>query len=441
MAIHTPIADTEQPRRLVLVDFDWEDADLLPRLIKAPGAAVRLVAGERSDDAGVRLAELCGLPRTTDLADITREIFDLALVSERSPRRTQIEGLLLALGTPSQSPQAFLDGGTLEHTSPGVEAPIALHAAAFETTLGGGDFADIVEHALPDMVDGPTAPEPVEIRDTPRLAVASLDDFPSPEDRRHLEDALRDAMVETGAGRAELHMGSGENVEMVVEVGPDDALLKGLVALALELGTPQVVSQVAGVGQGRTWGAWPFRTSQRHGVLAAAAMPKQADWSTWERTLNDLRQSWDREDKARAGPAYPMLPDLEKRWLTMEEFTAQLELALERNRRDGMKFALHRLLFPASPNAVDVLAEGLPDQLRDTDRICRPSPQRVVLLTAGARDHFPHVRRRIMNLWQAAWLQVGNERPIPGITDERIEMTGLDDSEAFLARAAEWLAG
>jgi hypothetical protein len=36
---------------------------------------------------------------------------------------------------------------------------------------------------------------------------------------------------------------------------------------------------------------------------------------------------------------------------------------------------------------------------------------------------------------------VGNERPIPGITDERIEMTGLDDSEAFLARAAEWLAG
>jgi hypothetical protein len=441
MAIPQRHPDPSFPRRLVLVDFDWEDADLLPRLIRAPGAAVRLVAGERSDDAGVRLADLCGLPRTTDLADLTREIFDLALVSERSPRRTQIEGLLLALGPPSQSPQAFLEGARSEDDGPALEAPLALHAAAFETTLGGIDFADLVEQALPDLLDGPTVPEAPAPRESRVTPLPTLDDFPSVEDRRALEDALRGAMLATGAGRAELHMGSGEHVEMVVEVGPGDALLKGLVALALEVGTPQVVSQVAGDDEGRMWGAWPFRTSQRHGVLAAAGMPKQADWGAWERTLDDLRDSWDREDRARAGPAYPMLPESVKGWLTVEAFTQQLELALERNRRDGMRFALHRLLFPASPVAVELMAERLPAQLRDTDRICRPAPQRVVLLTAGARDHFPHVRRRILNLWQNAWSEVGNERPIPGITDERIEMTGLDDSEAFLARAAEWLAG
>ena len=144
MAIQMPVSSLNAVRRLVLVDFDWDDADLIPRLIRQPDAAVRLVAGERTDDAGVRLAELCGLPRTTDLADLTREIFDLALVSERSPRRTQIEGLLLALGTPSVSPQAFLDGDQPTESSPGVEAPLALHAAAFETSLGGGDFEAIV---------------------------------------------------------------------------------------------------------------------------------------------------------------------------------------------------------------------------------------------------------------------------------------------------------
>src|SRR5262245_8336387 len=88
----TTTMSLENNRRIVLVDFDWEDADLIPQLLQKPGISVRLVAGSRSEDAGVRLAELCGLPRTIDLADLTREIFDLALVSERSPRRTQIEG-------------------------------------------------------------------------------------------------------------------------------------------------------------------------------------------------------------------------------------------------------------------------------------------------------------------------------------------------------------
>src|SRR5882672_767997 len=125
---HTQSSALRAPRRAVLIDFDWHDSDLMPSLLKQPGLAVRLVAGERPDEAGMRVAEMCGLPRTVDLADLTREIFDLALVSERSPRRTQVEGLLLALGTPSQTPQTYLDGDSFPtDDAPGIEVPLALH--------------------------------------------------------------------------------------------------------------------------------------------------------------------------------------------------------------------------------------------------------------------------------------------------------------------------
>lgn len=428
-------------RRLVLVDFDWDDADLVPRLVRHPGSSVRLVAGTDPGDPGLRLAELCGLPRTTDLADLTREIFDLALVSERSRRRTQIEGLLLALGTPSVSPQSFLDSaGEDAATTPAVEAPLALHAAAFETALGGEAFDTIVEQALPDLVEeGPSHPQPVPVRESRGIVVTTLEDFPSAEDRRQLENALRETMRATGADHAELHLGTHDDLEMVIDVGPGDSLLKGLIALALELGTPQVVTSVTGTDEGRTWGAWPFRTAQRRGVLAAAGMGPASDWGAWQRTVEDLRGAWDREDKLRAGPAFPLLPDPHKSWLDREAFGARLELALERNRRDGMRFALHRLTFPHKVAAVDRLAEAMPAQLRDTDCICRPSPERILLLTAGSRDHFPHLRRRILAHWQEAWTSLGFERPIPGITDERVEMTNADDAEAFLARAGEWM--
>ncbi len=439
MALEMPIDSELSPRRLVLVDFDWADADLLPRLLRHPGAAVRLVAGSAAEEAGMRLAELCGLPRTLDIADLTREIFDVALVSERSPRRTQIEGLLLALGTPSLSPQAFLDGNGSENADmPAVEAPIALHAAAFETALGGGDFDEIVELALPDL-DGPTAPVPVRIQNPGRWHLGDMRHFPTPEDRAELEHALSDVMKETGAGRAELHVGTGEGLEMVVHLGPDDAVLRALVALAMDLGSAQVVSGVVGQSEGRTWGAWPFRTAQRRGVLAAAGMPSRADWKAWQRTVDELRSLWDEKEREQAAPAFPLLPDANRDWLEPDEFQVRLELALERNRRDGLPFSLHRLRFPTSEEAVDQLAIHLPGQLRDTDSLCRPVRLRILLLTATPRDQFPHVRRRILALWQSSWIAVGKERPIPGITEERIEMNTPEDGEAFLARAASWL--
>jgi len=430
-------------RRLVLVDFDWQDADIMPELLQQPGVSVRLVAGERPDNAGVRLAEVCGLPRTVDLADLTREIFDLALVSERSPRRTQIEGLLLALGTPSVSPQSFLTGdGTTADTIPAVEAPLELHAAAFETTLGGDAFDAIVDQAIPDWSpEAPTEPQLVTPRGDGRLPVQNLDDFPTPEDRRTLEAALRDLVNGTGAERAELHVGDRDGIELVVEVGPKDPLLQGLVTLALQLGTPQVVSCVAGSQPGMAWGAWPFGTSQRRGVIAASGLDPSTGFGVWERTVDDLRTTWNQHEREMAAPAFPLVPEPNTGWLDPEQFSVQLELALERNRRDRLRFSLHRLTFTGSLEAIDALCRELPSQLRDTDSMARPTPTTVVLLTAGARDAFAHVRRRLLAIWERAWHDTQNAPPAPALKDERIEMNSPADGEVFLATAGIWLSG
>ncbi len=430
----------ESRRRVVLVDFDWEDADLIPELLQQRGISVRLVAGSRPEDAGIRLAELCGLPRTVDLADLTREIFDLALVSERSPRRTQIEGLLLALGTPSLTPQTFVtDDGHPGETMPAVEAPLELHAAALETALGGEDFDELVDQALPDLSDrAPTTPQPIMPPGAPRFTIPSLEDFPSHEDRRGLEAALRSLMMDTGAERAELHVEGPEDVELVVEVGAEDLLLSGLVELAQMHGRPQVVASVSGTPSGTAWGAWPFRTTQHRGVVAAAGIQPDR-WSAWERMVEDLRSTWERRDREQVGAAAPMLPAIPGVWLEPAAFVARLDRVVERHRRDGLRVALHRLEFPISRAAVDRLAERLPLHLRGTDAICRPAPNRVLLLTATPGERSPHVRGRIAALWQEAWLETGNERPIPGIVHERCELTRPDGTESFMARARRWM--
>jgi hypothetical protein len=172
-------------------------------------------------------------------------------------------------------------------------------------------------------------------------------------------------------------------------------------------------------------------------VLAGSAIP--SDWSAWERMVDDLRVTWEERERETIAPAFPMLPEVRKDWLDIEEFRRRIELALERNRRDRLRFSLHRLQFGPSAPALEQLAAGLPRVLRDTDCLCRPAGTRVLLLTAVPREQFPHVRRRILALWQEAWLGAGHERPIPGISEERIELSGPDDAEAFLARAADWL--
>jgi len=442
MATSTAPSLTETRRRVVLVDFDWEDADLIPELLAQPGISVRLVAGSNSEDAGVRLAELCGLPRTIDLADLTREIFDLALVSERSPRRTQIEGLLLALGTPSVTPQSFVANEVAPDTTPAVEAPLELHAAALETALGGQSFDSLVEQALPDISDdAPTAPSPVLPKGEPTFVIPSLEEFPSLDDRRGLEGALQTLMVDTGAGRAELHVQGPESSETLVEIGPADALLRGLVELAQQRGTPQVVASLAGPTEGIAWGAWPFRTATHRGVLAAAGISPAEGWARWQRVVEELRENWDQEDRQKAAPAFPMVPDKAEGLLDPEGFRTSLELAVERHKRDGLRFALHRLDFPISPDAVGLLVERLPRHIRGTDSLCRPSPRRVLLLTATPRESFPHVQKRIAALWETVWTESGLDRPIPGMREERIEMSNAEEARTFLERAVAWLDG
>ena len=430
-------------RRVVLIDFDWEDADLVPALLRQPQIAVRLVAGSRNDEPGMRLAEICSLPRTVDLADLTREIFDVALVSERSPRRTQIESLLLALGTPSQSPQGFLkEQPEPLDVTPAIEAPLALHAAAFENALGGEDFNALVEQALPDLAaDAPTAPQPV--RPSGPLAawpISSLDDFPSAEDRKALEDVLKNVMVDTGARIAEVHAGKNDGLERVLHMGPEDPLLRGLVDLAREANAPQVVARLSGPMQGKIWGAWPFRTTQHRGVVAAAAIDPDRGVHAWLQMVEDLRTTWDRHDRELAAPAFPMVPEPSAGWLEPAEFRSRLDLAVERHRRDGLRFAVHHLVFPNFAQAVQRLAEALPAHLRDTDTLCRPVANEVLMLTAGPSSAFGHVRRRLLALWDKVWRASDETGPAPPLRNEFVEMSASGEADAFLATVTHWLA-
>ncbi len=441
MATHSSEFVESLPRRVVLVDFDWQDADLMPELLRRPGVSVRLVAGARADDAGLRVAELCGLPRTLDLADLTREIFDLALVGERSSRRTQLESLLLALGTPCQTPNDFLRG--LEDAAPQaptIEAPLALHAATLEHTLGGGDLGELLQNSLPDLgEDAPVAPQPHTTTHAPGVKLR-LDDFPSVESREHLETALKELVMRSGAGSIEVHSGDTETLQLVAQVGPEDKLLRGLIDLAHEMGTPQVVTRLSDPGKGRTWGAWPFRTTQRRGVLAGAAIDPQQGWGEWQRMVDELRSTWDEEDREMAIASFPYTPTRAAGWLESEEFRVRLELALERHRRDRMRFELHRIDFPGGTSAVDAVCQWFPDQLRDTDCITRPLPGTVLLLMAGGPEGFVHVRRRLLALWDTAWRDGGSAPPAPALVDQHVSLAGPEDAEAFMGAAAVWLS-
>jgi hypothetical protein len=539
-----PSAVTEGVRRrIVLIDFDWQDADLLPRLLQQPGVMVRLVAGERTEDAGLRMAEVCGLPRTLDLADLTREIFDLALLSNRSLRRARVESLLEALRTPCLSPREFLEseeipGGKLPApqaaggnsaprveppgsapqtrsapappefpargaaapadvapaapagvalpaagdaapglTSPGAAAPdpptpgpaspetvsneLAPAEALPSTDARGGpdardssplapaqaqaggspageDFESVVEQALGGMAKVTTTVRSQRRKPDPQKALQSLQDFPSQQDRASLEAALQQLVTNTGAGSAELHAGRASGIELVAQVGKHDPLLEGMVGLAFQLNSPQIIRGLSSPHEGKLWGAWPFRTIQHRGVLAASAIDPQGGVSPWENMVDEMRERWDRQDREGAVQSFPLLPGQERAWLERAEFRARLELAVERNKFDGLPFSLHRLEFPGPQPAMDRMREGLPQLLRGSDYLCHLPPRHVLLLTAVPADDYTHVRRRLLAAWEQAWRECGQTPPAPPITDLRAEMAGPEDAEGFLETAEGW---
>lgn len=436
--------DTAAPeiRRLLLIDLDWQDADRLPEILRQPGVSVRLVAGDGPQDPGVRMADLCDLPRTVDLADLTREIFDLALVGERSSRRTQLESLLVALGTPCVTTEEYLRGMPAESggTTSGVDAPLALHAAALEQSLSGTVDA-LIDDAIPDLAEPtPLVPRPVVTAPNPRIAGVSLTDFPSPETRSHLEEALKQLVSVTGAGSAELHAIDRSRLKLVAQVGPEDRLLKGLIDLANEMGTPQVVTRMSEPGKGLTWAAWPFRTMQRRGVLAGAGIDPHDGLASWQAMLGELRDTWDREDRERSVGSFPLTPGREARWLEPTTFRVRVDLAADRHQRDGLRFELHRLEFPDAPEVIERLCASLPSQLRDTDALVRPFSHVVCLLAAGEPEGFGPLRKRLLQSWEAAWLAAGLAPPAAGFVDRHVALAGPEDLDALLTAADVWLA-
>ena len=427
-------------RKLLLADFDWRDADLLTELFRRPGVSVRLVVGHGPQDAGWKLAEVCGLPRTLDLADLTREIFDLALVGERSSRRTQLESLLMALGTPCTTPEQFLSGTAgPEDSRPGVDAPLGLHAAALEQSLTG-KMETLVDEALPDLdVTTPLEPRPTPISEASRLRVHTLDDFPSLEVRAHLEATLKSLVETTGAGSAELHAGDRTHLRLLAQVGPDDRLLKGLVDMATESGTPQLVTRLSEPGKGRTWAAWPFRSMQRRGVVAGAAIDPNAGVDKWQQMVDELRRTWDTEDRERSIATYPLTPFRQPRWLPPGEFRDRVDLAVERHRRDGLRFELHRLEFPDTPRAIERMCGALPAQVRDTDALSQPFTRVALMLVTGEPEVFAKLRQRLIELWADAWGAAEMPAPPATFVDRNVPLSGPEDAKAFTAAADVWL--
>lgn len=488
MMTSLPSAVTEGARRrVVLIDFDWQDADLLPGLLQKPGIMVRLVAGERTEDAGLRMAEVCSLPRTLDLADLTREIFDLALVSDRSPRHARVRSLLEALRTPWLSPHQFLENEDAKAAPPApaessagrtvsaasataagpeppeppttasvAEAPTqaagSSEPAAREThsvapapeANGGGagseEFDSVVENTLEGMERVVTTVRSRRKGPQPTRSLQNLQAFPSAEDRTALEAALRQLVANTGAVGAELHAGRASELALVAQVGTHDPLLEGMVGLAFQFNKPQIVKGLSSPHEGKLWGAWPFRTIQHRGVLAASAIDPEGGVSPWEKMVDEMRERWDQQDREGAVQSFPLLHGQGRVWLEPSELRARLELAVERNKFDGLPFSLHRLEFSGPDLALDRMCEGLPQLLRDSDYLCRVPPCHVLLLTAVPADDYTHVRRRLLTAWEQAWRECGQTPPAPPITDLRAEMAGTEDAEGFLASAEVWLS-
>lgn len=405
-------------RRLVLVDLDWSEADLIPELLRLPHVSVRRVAGRSADDPGIRVAELCGIPHTLELADLTREVFDLALVGERSERRDQIANLLQALGAASTAPRAFA-ASLRRH-----ERRTPERAGGPELTgLSGAEVSALIDSAIPDLAGTETPPE-----------LFADDPTPDPGNRLGLERLLARGMNASGAFAAAMTFGRGESPVRAASSGPDDPLMLALGELAARLDTPQVVCRVQGGSVGKAWGAWPVRGGDHRAVIMAAGADPAFGIAAWERLALELGCTWDQRRDGGGTPEHKF----RNSWLTPAEFRGRVRLAVERNQYDGLRYAIHRLNFDGPPGAVEMLCRRLPDELRATDCLCRPGSGVVLLLCAGPPAAFPHVRRRIAVLWDECCRDCAAHPTAIG--DQRIELAGQEDTEVFLAAASGWLA-
>jgi hypothetical protein len=391
---------------------------------------VRLVAGESEDNAGLRVAELCGLPRTLELADLTREIFDLALLGRHSGRRSQVERLLTALGTPVASPQTF--GGRTPNGNGGA------HGNGTKTRDASGRDDAHAELASVEDLDAALA------RALPDLsgssgAVDDAENLPGPEDREALHDVLSEWAARTGARSVVLHVGVGNVVAPISRFGPDDALLNALIHLSLSEDAPHLVSRLEGEDRGKAWGAWPFHTRGLRGALAAARFDPAEGRPQWEVAVQALRVAWERHERDRKRVETAPAAERSTSWLAPETFVTRLLEAVQRHRETGVTFAVHRLRFDESPEAIDLFCADLPLRLRDSDLLCHPRRRDVLFLHQGSPTTFSSLRRRLVVLWEDAWQHAGRPAPAPPILEERVDLATFEDGSGFLETARRWL--
>jgi len=135
-----------------------------------------------------------------------------------------------------------------------------------------------------------------------------------------------------------------------------------------------------------------------------------------------------------------MIPQREQRWLEPGEFRTRAGLALDRHRRDALRFELHRLEFPGPLEAWARFCELLPGHVRDMDGLSRPQAGVVVLLVAGEAEAFARLRRRLLAVWEGAWQAAGLAPPAAAFVDRSIGLAGAEDAEAFLSAADVWVA-
>jgi len=404
-------------RRVVLVDLDWSEVDLVPELLRHPGLHVVRVGGEHADDPGMRVAELCGVPRTLDVADLTREHVEIALIGRASPRRTQLVGLLQAVGATVRAPHAYLEAlrghERREQPSPDLEDAPPSSEEAFAW----------IERAIPDRA---------ESRAHESSQPAAAEGLPSLDDPLGLARHVARIARETGAAGAALWAATEGGLDPLATSGSADPLMRALAEVAERVHAPQVVARLQG-GGGRVWGAWPLRARDRHLVLAAGGLMDARAAERWEHVAFELEIAWNQEPGVRAPEQ-----TFRNAWLMPAEFRGRLRLAVERHQQDGQTFAVHRLHVEAGP--VELLCRRLPDAVRSTDSLCRPEPGTVLLLLSGPLAAARPVRERIARLW-ASCHEPDERSALAPIADERIGLSRPSDAEAFLASTARWLAG
>jgi hypothetical protein len=438
--------DASNARTVLLVDLGPEDSSLVSELYLRPGIVVKMVLASPSGNlAG---ASLTGVPLSRNLADLALETFDLALLGSRCARRPQIERVLSKSGTLVATLEEFVES-ELEQgraNTPHPEPPPSRSSGVMSTVQVRGNRPAPREEA-------PARPEPTSRPIVPLSNRSSSpspsigahareqdDGMPSPEDPAALEHALAEWVELNGAMSAELQGGDSESIQWVCRKGPPDPLLQNVILMALESGTPQVLRMAAGAQPHRVWAAWPFRTGFRSGLLAVSGIEPDLDCDRWEQIVKRLSQSWEHRDREKAGASFPMVPGAPTGWLGRPAFRHRVSLAIERNRRDGLRFAVHRVALDGATECVESLSRVLPQKLRDTDCVCRPSPGSMLLLIAGSPNTAAHVWKRIGALWDECWQTHGGEPPAPPLDVESIELATPSDAEIFMETASEWLS-